>query len=339
MKITPKSGHSVLAVALAIVASPLSLRAQDQPALDENLKPLQQYLGHWSVEIPTDKGRPETASATYKVVAGGKAIVCTYTPLTDSKSDHPEISVIYWQPETRSIAWNEFGPVSEHADSILTTNGSTMIWQGIDYNNEGRLESFVLAEEWKDNFTFIGQATHIISAGKVKPDSHKWIVKRVKDTGLQNDKEPSLIRKLKPLSHLLGKWTGALTNYQGEALNAVMTYKPAAGGAVIERQVDFKDKDGKSVASFVSIIAWHPETKAVVEHWFLSSGGHGLGVLTTGGRKVLEQCCGYTKTAFRTDLDEFDLAAPDTLHWAETQLVVGGQAKPDMQMTFKRVKQ
>jgi hypothetical protein len=337
-----KNIQFVAVLGLALLGAALSPQAADQPALDENLKPLAKGLGQWSYVYKDEKGRELPSTFTCNVAAGGKVVVVRDQSVKDGKLLWASLNISYWQPETKSIAGFYVDSTGMHANTVLTKSGDTQVWQGYGYDAKGKFGTAVSTVEYQGDDTFVSQMTHIVLQGQVLPDSPKLTLKRSKDVPFQLVKQPTLNRKIKPLAKVIGKWSYRWPSDKGEFSNAKEIRSIDAGGAIITCEGEEIDKNGK-VYSYLSVNYWQAEAKSIGAVSFDSEGRHSFSIVNTKQDKIIRQNYGYNgKGMFETSIETDEFQGVDTVLYQMTHHISGGEMKPDeptTKLTIKRIKE
>ena len=337
-----KSLQCAAVLGLGLLGAAISPQAADQPALDENLKPLAKSLGQWSYIDKDDKGREFPSTLTCSVAAGGKILIGRNQSVRDGKMQCLSLNISYWQPETKSIAGFFVDSTGGHARTVLTKSGDTQVWQVLYCDSKGYFWTAVSTVEYQGDDSFIQQATHIVSQGGIFPDSPKQTMKRSKDIPIQMAKQPSLSRKLKPLSRMLGKWSYSWPSDKGDFSPAKEIRSIDAGGAIIICEGEEIGNNGK-VYSYFSIQYWQAGTKSIGAVFFDSEGSHSDSVVSPQHDAIIYQNYGYdAKGLFETSLDTVEFEGADTFLYQMTHHVGGGEIRPDQpkaKLVVKRIKE
>jgi len=166
---------SLVILAFGVAVTNLSLKAADQPPLNENLKVFKPYLGNWSMHW-TENGQPMTGKATVKTDAGGNTVTLRVEAL--DKEGKPVFShafIYYWQAETRSLAEVDFLSDGSHGSNVLVSQTENkLVWQGQRFGPDGK-PSWGSTELVKtDENSWTGQFVRISFQGAPVPDSPKF---------------------------------------------------------------------------------------------------------------------------------------------------------------------
>ena len=134
-----KSIPAKIILAVVLAGSTLSLRAADQPPLNENLKPLKMLLGDWKVRW-VENGQSMSGKTTVKPDAGGSIITLKFETLDeDGKTIFSTVSIFHWQSETKSLAEVHFYANGAHGSNVLVNQtDDKLVWQGQRYTPEGK---------------------------------------------------------------------------------------------------------------------------------------------------------------------------------------------------------
>ncbi len=172
---------SKVILAFALAGSTLSLRAADEPPLNENLKPLKMFLGNWNIRW-TENGQPMSGKTTVKPDAGGNIVTLKFETLDkEGKVVFSHVFIYYWQAETKSLAEIHFLSDGSHGSNVLVSQtDDKWVWQGQRFGPDGKPSwgSTEMVKTDENNWT--GQFVRISFGGASVPDSPKFNFTRAK---------------------------------------------------------------------------------------------------------------------------------------------------------------
>jgi len=173
---------SKVILAFVVVGTTLSLRAADQPSLNENLKPLKPYLGNWDVRWTEENGQSMAGKATLKPDAGGN-IVTFRIEAQDKDGRHvfTRVSVFFWQAETKSLAEVNFDSNGLRlSNALVIQTDDKLVWQGHGFSPDGKPSWGSTEMVKKDENTWTGQFVRMFFGGAPLPDGPKLTFTRAK---------------------------------------------------------------------------------------------------------------------------------------------------------------
>ncbi|MHC1769071.1 MAG: nuclear transport factor 2 family protein [Verrucomicrobiia bacterium] len=177
---------SQFAILLAITVSALPLRAADQPALNEKLKPLQWVLGNWEGTSKDENLGELNWKYEIKPDLGGNVVHLRYEAF--DKNQHGIMSGIglyRWHAERNGLVATGVGSLGYGVDYLVQESGDKWIWQGYGYDNEGRYATGLTEVEKVNENTMAISFSRQVVAGQPVPDV-KTTMKRVR-TSPQED--------------------------------------------------------------------------------------------------------------------------------------------------------
>lgn len=177
-----KNTIALLVIGFVVIGSGSVLKAADQPAVTENLRPVKMFLGNWSVSYVDQNGRTITGTAAAKPEAAGKIVALRSEFLDkDGRVFFSRVSIFYWQAESGSIAEVNFDSNGWHGTNVLASHtGERMVWQGKGYSAEGKMGGATTETTRMDANTWTAQFTQQTYDGKPMPDSPKFKFTRVR---------------------------------------------------------------------------------------------------------------------------------------------------------------
>ena len=173
---------SKVILAFVLAGPTLSLRAADQPPLNENLKPLKAYLGNWNVRWTEENGQSMAGKATLTADAGGN-IVTFRIEAQDKDGRHvfTRVSVFFWQAESKSLAEVNFDSNGLRCSNVLVSQtDDKLVWQGHAFSPDGKPSWGSTEMVKKDENTWTGQFVRMSYAGAPLPDGPKATFTRAK---------------------------------------------------------------------------------------------------------------------------------------------------------------
>jgi hypothetical protein len=188
------------AVVVALSMSTLTVRAADQPTLNEKLKPLEWTLGRWQVSTDVPNQGTFRLVVESKPDLGGTVIVQRYDVFdANNRLLQGGISLVSWRPEENGIVATGVGTADHGTSLLVKQTDDKWIWQSSGYNSKGKFGTDLSETTKIDENTMTVLFSHSISGGEVQPD-RKFTLKRVTTSPeeeivkLENELNDALVR-------------------------------------------------------------------------------------------------------------------------------------------------
>ncbi len=332
--------HRLALLGLALAGVNLQLPAADSPALDDNLKFFTKYLGQWAYKWKNEtNGQWMSGYISTEIGLGGKTIMFKERLFNGDKTVSSSIGFNYWHPRAKTVLGWGCGTDGGHACGIQTRYGENLSGLWLGWDDKGQLGANLGIDEWKDNDTFVWQATLSSTNGIAKPDSQRVIIQRVKKQAFPPEEKPALRDNLKPMERYLGQWNVEWVE-NGKAMKAVTSVTVAAGGTATLATMSNIVDSVLQPAGWVGITYWRSEYDAIATLDLYGDGGFSESILTKGGDEVVWQETGFTgRGKYKTSVWRDQWLDQDTFVSQGTQTTEGGEFKPDgPKFSNKRIK-
>lgn len=115
---------------IVVLMIPALVIAQENPALNENLKVLEPFIGTWVGEFQNDQpGQELKDTVTYEVILNGNGVRAVH----EVTGGYGGETIYFWNPVTKKIHFSYYTNAGQYSEGTVEMDGETFLFSAFHY--------------------------------------------------------------------------------------------------------------------------------------------------------------------------------------------------------------